>query len=128
MWAFLPGRFVFHCLYNHTYTSVSSSSAGVAVLVRRDSELHIGDFTHHLDGRAIVLEVTYYSTPVQIVKHVRQRDGEKIWAIATVATRTCRSKFATGAAGRRLLVQSRVVSSLCICPYRGCPCPGGGRS
>ena len=63
----LPPRFVFHCLYWHTFTVVSSSSAGVAILVRRDSQLHIGDFVHHPEGRAIVLELVYKGTPVQVV-------------------------------------------------------------
>ena len=63
----VPSRFVFHCLYWHTCTSVSSSSANVVVLVRSDSQSHIGDFTHHPEGRAILLEVTYGGTLVQIV-------------------------------------------------------------
>ena len=63
----LPSRFVFHCLYWRTYMSVSSSSAVVAVLVRRDSQLHIRDFAHHLEGRAIMLKAPYRGTPTQIV-------------------------------------------------------------
>ena len=63
----LPSRLVFHCLYWHTFTMVSSSSSGVAVLVLRDSHLHIGDFTHHRGGRAMPLEVTYRDTPIQVV-------------------------------------------------------------
>ena len=61
----LPSCFAFHCLYWHTFTVISSSSNGVAVLVRRDSQLHIGDFTHHPQARAIVLERTYCDTPIQ---------------------------------------------------------------
>ena len=63
----LPPRFVFHCLYWHTFTVVTSSSASVTILVRRDSQLHIGDFVHHPKGRAIVLELVYKGTPVQVV-------------------------------------------------------------
>ena len=63
----LPAPFVFHCLYWHTFAVVSSSSVSVAILVRRDSQLHIGDFTHHLKGRAIVLEITHRDTPIQVV-------------------------------------------------------------
>ena len=62
-----PPRFVFHCLYWHTYTVVSSSSAGVAILVSWDSQLQMGGFTHHPDGRATVLELTYRETPMQVV-------------------------------------------------------------
>ena len=58
---------MFHCMYWHTFTVVSSSSAGVAILVRRDSQLHIGDCEHHPEGRAIVLELVYKGTPVQVV-------------------------------------------------------------
>ena len=61
-----PPPVIFHCLYWHTFAAVSSSSAGVAILVRPDSQLRIGDFTHHLDGRAIVLELAYRDTPVQV--------------------------------------------------------------
>ena len=50
----LPPRFVFHRLYWHTFAEVASSSAGVAILVRCDSHLHIGDFIHHPEGRAVV--------------------------------------------------------------------------
>ena len=46
---------------------VSSWFAGVAILVRRDSQLRLGDFTHHPDGRAIVLELTNRGTPIQVV-------------------------------------------------------------
>ena len=46
-----PPHFMFHCLYWHTFTVVSSSFAGVAILVRRDSQLHVGDFTHHPDSQ-----------------------------------------------------------------------------
>ena len=63
----LPPRFVFHCLYWHTFTKVASSSAGVAILVRRDSHLHVGDFMHHPEGRAIVLELVYKGMPIQVV-------------------------------------------------------------
>ena len=63
----LPSRSAFHRLYWHTFTARSSSSAGVAVLVGHDSRLHIEDFTHHLEGRAIVLEVTYCYTPIHVV-------------------------------------------------------------
>ena len=63
----LLSRFMFHCLYWHTFTVVFSLSAGVAILVRGDSQLRVGDFTHHLDGRAIVLELAYRDTPVQVV-------------------------------------------------------------
>ena len=62
-----PPRFVFHCLYWHTFLVVFSSSAGVAILVRRDSRLHVGDFVHHPEGRAIVLELVYKGTPVHVV-------------------------------------------------------------
>ena len=58
---------MFHCLYWHTLTMVSSSSAGVAIPVRRDSQWRVGDFTHHPDGRAIVFELTYRDTPIQVV-------------------------------------------------------------
>ena len=56
VWALLPwaGR--------PMTTVVSSSSAGVAIQVRRDSQLHIGDFMHHLQGRAIVPELSYRDT------------------------------------------------------------------
>ena len=63
----LPPRFVFHCLYWHTFTVVNSSSAGVTILERRDSQLHIGDFVHHPKGKAIVLELIYKCIPVQVV-------------------------------------------------------------
>ena len=63
----LPPRIVFHCLYWHMYIVVSSSSAGVAILDRRDSQLQIGGFTHHPNGTAIVLELTYRETPMQVV-------------------------------------------------------------
>ena len=53
---------MFHCLYCNTFTLVSSSSGGQAILVRRDSQLRVGDFTHHPDGRAIALELTYRDT------------------------------------------------------------------
>ena len=43
----LPGYFAFHCLFWHTYTTVCSSSAGVAMLVGCDPQLRIKDFTHH---------------------------------------------------------------------------------
>ena len=42
---------------------------GVAILVRRDLQLHIGDFTHHPEGRAMVLALTYRDTPIQVVKN-----------------------------------------------------------
>ena len=61
----LPPLFVFHCLSWHTFTIVSSLSAGVTILVRRDSQLHIGDFVHHPKGRA-VSELPYRGTPVQV--------------------------------------------------------------
>ena len=51
----LPPRFVFHCLYWHTFTVVTSTSAGVTILVPRDSQLDIKDFVHHPEGRSIVL-------------------------------------------------------------------------
>ena len=63
----LPPRFVFHYLYWHTFTKVASSSGGVAILVCRDSHLHVGDFMHHLEGRAIVLELVYKGVPMQVV-------------------------------------------------------------
>ena len=71
----LPPRFVFHCLCCHTFTVVSSSSAGVAILFRRDSQLHIGDFVHHLEGRAIVLELVPKGTPVQVVNAYMSAEG-----------------------------------------------------
>ena len=58
---------MFHCLCWHTFTVVSSSSAGVAILVCRGSQLRVGDFTHHPDGTAIVLELAYRDTPVHVV-------------------------------------------------------------
>ena len=61
----LPSRFTFYCLCWHTFTSVTSLLAGVPVLVRRDSNLYIGDFTHHPEGRAIVLKDTYRNAPTQ---------------------------------------------------------------
>ena len=63
----MPPCFVFHCLCWHTFTVVSTSSAGVAILVCRDSQLHIGDFVQHPEGSAIVLELVYKCTPVQVV-------------------------------------------------------------
>ena len=60
-------RFVVHCLYWHTDTVVSSSSAGVAIPVPRDTQLQMGGFTHHPNGRDIVLEYTYMEIPVQVV-------------------------------------------------------------
>ena len=72
----LPPRFVFHCLYWHTFTVVSSSSGGVAILVRRDSQLHIGDSLHHPEGRAIVLELVYKGTPVQVVNVYMSAEGK----------------------------------------------------
>ena len=68
----LPPRFVFHYLYWHTFAKVASSSAGVAILVRRDSHLHIGDFIHHPEGIAIVLELVYKGAGCQCV-YVCQR-------------------------------------------------------
>ena len=63
----LPPNFMFHCLYWHTFTLVPFSSAGVAILVRRDSQLQVGDFTHHPEGMAIVLNLVYRGTPLQVV-------------------------------------------------------------
>ena len=63
----LPSRFMSHYLYWHTYRTVSCSLAGVAMLVRHDSQLHIGDYTHYPEGRAIVLRVIYRDKPIQIV-------------------------------------------------------------
>ena len=63
----LPPRFVFHYLAWHTFTKVASSSAGVAIVVRRGSHLHLGDFMHHPEGRAIVLELVYNGMPIQVV-------------------------------------------------------------
>ena len=63
----LPPRFMFHCLYWHTFTVVSSSPAGVALLVHPDLQLCIGDFTQHPDDRANVLELTYQDTFIQVV-------------------------------------------------------------
>ena len=63
----LSPRFVLHCLYGHTFAKVASSSDRVAILVRRDSNLHIGDFIHHPEGRAIVLELVYKGMPMQVV-------------------------------------------------------------
>ena len=39
----------------------------MAILLCRDSQLRVGDFTRHLDGRAIVLELAYQDTPIQVV-------------------------------------------------------------
>ena len=61
-----PKHCIFHCLYWHKQKPVSTSAAGVAVSLRRDSQLQIGDVTYHLDGREIVLEVIYRGTPIQI--------------------------------------------------------------
>ena len=63
----LPPRFVFYCLHWHTFTNVASSSAGVAILVRRDSHLQNGDFMHHPEGRPIVLELFCKGMPMQVV-------------------------------------------------------------
>ena len=63
----LPPRFVFHCLYLHTFTKVALSSAGVSVLVCCDSHLHVGDFKHHPEGRAIVVELVCKGVSMQVV-------------------------------------------------------------
>ena len=63
----LPPCFVFHFPYWHAYTVVSSSSARAAILVRRDSQVQIGGFTHHPNGRARVLELNYRESPMQAV-------------------------------------------------------------
>ena len=55
-------------MYWHTFKVVASSSADVTILVRRDSQLHIGAFVHHPEGRAIVLELVYKGMPMQVVK------------------------------------------------------------
>ena len=62
----LPPPLVFHCVYWHTFTVVTSSFAGVTILVRHNSQLHIGDLVHHPEGKAIVLELVYKGTPVQV--------------------------------------------------------------
>ena len=92
----LPSHFVLHCLYWQTYTAVSSSSAGVAVLVWHDSQLHIGDFTHHPEGRAIVLKVTYRGILIQIVNVYMSAKGTSKeycpllkWLRAHVAPGSC---------------------------------------
>ena len=51
----------------YTFAKVASSSALAAILVRRDSHLHVGDFIHHPEGRAIVLELVYKGMPMQAV-------------------------------------------------------------
>ena len=38
-------------------------------------QLHIGDFVHHPDGRAIVLELVYKGTPVQVVNIYMSAEG-----------------------------------------------------
>ena len=58
---------MFHYLYWHTFIVAFSSSAGVAILFRQDSQRHIGDLLHHPEGKAIVLELVYKGTPVQVV-------------------------------------------------------------
>ena len=63
----LPRHFVFHCLYWHAHTVVPHSSAAVAVLVRRDARVQLGDFVHHAEGRAIILDILYLDVPVQLV-------------------------------------------------------------
>ena len=71
----MPPQFMFHCLYWHIFTVVSSSSAGVAVLVRRDSQLHVGDFVHHPEGRAIVLGLVCKGTPYKVVNVYMATEG-----------------------------------------------------
>ena len=58
----LPSCYAFYGPYWHTFEGVSSLFC-VAVVVRRDSVLHAGDFTEHLEDRLIVLEVSYHGTP-----------------------------------------------------------------
>ena len=72
----LPPRFVFHYLYWHTFTLVSSSPTSVAILVRRASQLHIRDFVHHPEGRAMVLELAYRGTLVQVVNVYMSAKGK----------------------------------------------------
>ena len=62
-----PNCFAIYYRNWHRCTWVSSSSAFVAVFVRRGLQLHIGDFTHCPDGKGIVLRVDYHDTPTQIV-------------------------------------------------------------
>ena len=70
----LPPCFVFHSLYWHTFANVASSAA-VAILVRRDSHLHVGDFIHHQERRAIVFEVVYKGVPMQVVNVYMSAQG-----------------------------------------------------
>ena len=60
----LPSRLALHYLCWHTFRVVSSSSTGVGILVRRDSQPHIGDSIHHPEGKPIVLELVYRGTPI----------------------------------------------------------------
>ena len=83
---------------------VTSPSAGVVFLVR-DSQLHIGDFTHFPEGRAIVLEVTYHGTPIQVVNvYMLAKRMAKEYRPQLQWLRPCRSGFATGSFGGRFSV------------------------
>ena len=119
----LPPRFGFHCLYWHTFTNVTSSSAGVAIPVRRDSHLHIGDFMHHPKGRAIVLELVYKDVPIQVVNVYMSAKGTSKeycpllhWVRAHVAPD---SQWVLIGGGFR--VQPGVVGGLCACQHRDRP-------
>ena len=120
--AILPPHFVFHCLYWNTFTLVTSSSAGVAILVRRDSQPHIGDFVHHPEGKAIVLELVYKGTPVQVVNvYMSTKGTAKEYCPLLQWLRPCGARLTASSHGRGLSVQPRVVGALCVRQHRDCP-------
>ena len=118
-----PPRFVFHCLYRNTFTTVASSFAGATILVRRDSHLHIGYFVHHPEDTAIVLELVYKGVLMQIVNvHMSAKGTAKEyrpllhWLHAHVAPNSQLVLM-----GGELPVQPGVVCGLCVCQHQDHP-------